>query len=93
MILNTRRTLPEQGGADRGAGRRGGVTDEMDVSLDCSIRQARNAGRRSFAQAATLQLEAVSAMNNAVDNGIPNRQIAEHFDLPLTSSGSSQASP
>ena len=93
MILNTRRPLPEQGGAGRGVGRQGGVTDELDVSSGCSIRQARGAGRLSLAQAATLQLKAVSAMNNAVDNGISNRQITEHFDLPLTSSGSSQASP
>jgi len=82
VILNTRRTLPEQDGAGRDAGRRGDITDEMDVSLDCSIRQARGADWLLLSHAGALQLEAVSAMNNAVDNGISNRQITKHGDLP-----------
>jgi len=93
VILNTRRTLPEQGGAGRGAGRRGGVTDEMDVSLDCSLRQARGAGRLSLAQAGAFQLDAVGTVNDAIQNGVSQGHVAEHFDLPLTSSGSSQALP
>ena len=65
----------------------------LDVSPGRGVRQARGTGRLLLAHAGALQLEAVGAMDDAVYDRVPDRQITEHFDLPLTSSGSSHASP
>jgi hypothetical protein len=40
-----------------------------------------------LAQAAAFELDPVGAVDDAIDDGIPYRQITEHFGLPLTSSG------
>jgi len=42
-----------------------------------------------LAQAGTLQLDAVGAMNDAIQNRIPDRRIAEHFMMPQSLKGES----
>ena len=49
--------------------------------------------RAPLAQAGAFQLQAVGAVDDAIQNGVSQGHVTEHFDLPLTSSGSSHASP
>jgi hypothetical protein len=59
----------------------------VDVSLGRSVRQARRDGHLLLAHAGTLQFEAVGAVDDAVNDRISDRQIAEHFGLPLFPTG------
>jgi len=52
----------------------------LGVSPGCGLRQARSGpGPLLFAQAGALQLEAVGAVDDAVQDGVAERQIADHL--------------
>jgi len=55
----------------------------MDVSLDCSLRQARGAGRLSLAQAGAFQLDAVGTVNDAIQNGVSQGHVTNDL-VPAT---------
>jgi hypothetical protein len=54
----------------------------LDVSPGCSVRQARGTSNLPFAHAGAFQLKAVGAVDDAVDDRVPDRQITKGVIMP-----------